>query len=210
MSPVIPVVVAAALMLVTLVVLIALLTRYIVRVPPDAAIVLTGRKAYRDNPETGEREMVGFRFLTAGSAFRIPVYERIDYLPLGEMAIEIDADDLRDVEGWARSISVLVNCRISAEQPFIERAMRRFLTMDLPDIEQIVRTTIESRISNTLLTTDLSEDGSWPAIETSLEAAIRDDLAALGVEIDTLIFRRVPSTGAEGMPANGRGSMRSE
>lgn len=203
-----PTLIAGGLLLLTLALVILYLSRNIVRVPPDTAAVLTGRKTYRTNPETGEREMIGYRYLTTGSAFRIPVLERVDYLPLNEMAIEVDADDLRDIEGRARSISVLVNCRIPGEPPLAERAIRRFLTMDLADIEKIVRTTIESRVSNTLLTTDLSDAGNWPPVESSLDEAIRADLESLGVEVDTLIFRRVPGMGAEEMPANGRGNTR--
>lgn len=202
--------IAAGLLLLSIVALVALMSRFIVRVPPDTAMVMTGRRTFRPNPATGEREMVGYRHLTGGSSFRIPTIERVDYLPLQEMSIEIDADDLRDVEGWARSVSVLVNCRISEDPLFIDRAIRRFLTMDLPDIENIVRTTIESRITTTMLTADLSSAEHWPVVESSLDAAIRDDLAALGVEVDTLIFREIPSTGSPTLPSNGRDSDRLE
>jgi len=203
-------VITAGFALLVMAILMALLSRHIVRVPPDTALVLTGRKTYRSNPATGEREMVGYRYLTGGSSFRIPVLERADYLPLNEMAIEFDAEDLRDVEGLARSVSVLVNCRISEDPIFIERAIRRFLTMDLPDIENIVQTTIASRITDTLLTAELSSDDSWRAIRAGLDAAIRDDLAALGVDVDTLILRGVPTTESPALPANGRGSARIE
>lgn len=199
-----PIIIGATFQILVVVLIGYFVYRNVVRVPPDAAVVLSGRKAVVTDPATGERQTKGYRVVTGGSAFRIPMIERIDHLPLSEMAIEVDADDLRDIEGRARSVSLLVNCRITADEPYVDRAIHRFLTMSLTDIENIVRTTIESRVTNTLLTVDLSEPSRWEEVEPELEASIRDDLARLGVEVDTLIYRRIPTPDTSSVVVNGQ------
>ena len=205
-----PTLIAGASVLILTALLMLYLSRNIVKVPLDAAAVLTGRKQFKTDEATGARTMVGYRVITGGSTFRIPIFERIDYLSLSEMAIEIDADDLRDVQGRLRSVSLLVNCRVSADPRLIERAIARFLTMRLEDVETIIRTTIESRLTNTLLTADLSHEARWQAVDSALNAAIRDDLEGLGVEVDTLIFRRIPAGTPPETAVNGQGRARLE
>jgi len=199
-----PVVIGAGLLLGSIALLALFVSRNIVRVPPDQAIVLTGRRAVVTDPSTGARKEVGHRVITGGSAFQIPLIERMDTLPLSEMAIQIDAEDLRDIEGYAQSVSVLVNCRITAEQPYLDRAIVRFLSLNLEDIETIARTTVESRVSNTLLTADFSGTDPWPKLETHLNSSIHDDLEQLGISVDTVIFRRIPVANAHAESANGQ------
>ncbi len=196
--------VGAGLVILTMLVMVALVARNIVRVPPDSVLVVTGRRRLVIDPVTGEQRTSGFRVVRGGSAFVIPMLERVDRLSLNEMAIQIDADDLRDVEGRLRRVSVLVNCHIASDPEHMERAIQRFLSMALPDIEKIIRTTIESRIINTMLSADISAVGSWPPIEAELIAAIRADLAALGIAADTIIFRSNPTETTVTNPANGR------
>lgn len=187
-----PLVIGAVFIIVVAALCAVYVRQHIVHAPPDQAIVLTGRNIVIVDPESGEAENVGHRIVTSGSTFRIPMIERVDHLPLGEMSIQIDADDLRDAEGYARSLAVQVNCRVGHERPYLERALVRFLSMELPDIEAIAKTTIESRINNSLLTAELSDDSRWQELEPGIESAIREDLDRLGIVVDTLIFRRVP------------------
>ena len=205
-----PVVFAAGLLLGSIALLALFVSRNIVRVPPDQAIVLTGRRAVVTDPSTGAQKEIGHRVITGGSAFQIPMIERIDYLPLSEMSIQIDSDDLRDIEGFAQSVSVLVNCRITAEQPCLDRAIVRFLSMNVEDIEMIARTTVESRVSNTLLTTDFSGTNPWPELERHLNSSIHGDLAQLGISVDTVIFRRISVARAHEEPANGQRGLQAD
>ncbi|MEZ4522366.1 MAG: SPFH domain-containing protein [Thermomicrobiales bacterium] len=205
-----PVLIAIGLLLLMLLALIAILSRNIINVPADEAIVLTGRRTIQYDPETGEQRTRSHRIVSAGSTFRMPLIERVDSLPLQEMSIEIDADDLRDVQGRARSMSVLVNCRISAEDPYVERAIERFLTMDLANIQTVVQTTIESRIANAVLEADPSIPGTWLELESQLDAAIRDDLGRLGVLVDTVAIKRMPGDSSPATAVNGHHADRIE
>lgn len=204
------IVIAAGLFVAILAVIAAAILRSVVHVPPETAIVLSGRRTNRVNPESEELEEVGYRIITQGSAFRIPIIERADELSLSQMTLSIDLDDLRDSDGRTRSVSALVNCRISSKHPLIERAMHRFLSMRLQDIQRIVTTTVESRITHEVLAVDLSQPGEWQSLQPRLEIAINEDLAELGVEVDSVEFRRVPKPDPVELPANERGSIRIE
>ena len=185
-------------------------SRNIIRVPPDQAVVLAGRKRYVVDPATGERQIVGYRVIRGGSAFQIPVLERADHLHLAEMSIRLDLEGLRDRSGLATSVSVLVNCRVASEGSAMGRAITRFLTMDLPDVEQIVRTTIESRIMDLFPSIEAADATSWPEDALILETAIRSDLDALGISVDSVIFRGPPTVSAAPVAVNGHGANRSE
>ena len=202
-----PILIAGGLFLIALVFFLVFVNHNIVRVPPDQAAVLSGRRVVQVDPVTGERLTQGYRVISGGSAFRIPLIERIDRLPLNEMTIALESDDLRDERGRIGSLSLLVNCRISSEQPLIDTAIKRFLTMSLPDIEAIVKTTIESRVVGHLLDTNFDNVDRWHEIEARLVRSIGADLAALGVRVDNVIFRRVPMTISAIPAANGRGKV---
>ena len=200
----------AALMLVSMLVLAIIVTRQIKSVPPDRALVITGRKRFVMDPQTGERRIIGFRVITGGSAFVIPIFERTDYLPLAEMQIAINADDLRDQNGDSQRVSLVVNCRISDEGEMLTRAIGRFLGMSIDDIREIAATTIEARLMNQVLVADLRSRGTWAGLEREVEGLVGDDLKPLGIEVDNLIFRDRSTTLLTAVTANGRGESGSE
>lgn len=187
--------IAAAMSLIVIIPFALLLSRNIVRVPPSEVAVLTGKRRVMRDPVTGAEQEVGYRVIPGGSAFRIPLLERDDRLPLNEMSMHIELRDQRDAEGRAQHISLLVNCRIASESPLLDLAIPRFLGMELEDIKTIVRTTVESRVIDTLLMADLEAEGmTWEELEQRLTVAIRDDLGALGVAVDTIVFRGPPNS----------------
>ena len=192
-----------ALPLVAMAVVIHFASRNIVRVPPDEALVLSGRERVDIDPTSGERRMVGYRVIVGGSAFKIPVLERVDHLPLAEMSIRSDLSDLSDINGRSASTSFVVNCRISSFGDAMERAITRFLSMDLSDIEQIARTTIESRVMDLFPTIDAVDTAAWPEQVLVLETAIRADLDALGISVDNVIFRGPPTVRTTSVMVNG-------
>lgn len=189
-----PVLVGAAFLLVFFAGLVLLIGRNVVRVAPHEAAVITGKRRVVRDPVTGMERQVGYRVITGGSALRTPMFERVDRLPLNEMSIALDLEDQRDSVGRAQRISLLVNCHIAGESPLLDRAIPRFLGMRLEDIENIVRTTVESRVIGALLSADLETGTStWSALEQQLITEIHADLSALGVVVDTVIFRGPPN-----------------
>ena len=203
------VLVGFALPVIVMAVFIALLSRNIIRVPPDEGVVLSGKRQQIIDPLTREDRFVGYRVITGGSAFRIPIVERVDCLPLAQMSIHSELSHLLDSRGRIALISALVNCRISSDGLAMERAITRFLTMDLSNIEQIARTTIESRIMDLFPTIDASDKPAWPEHALVLEVAVRSDLDVLGISVDNVIFRGPPEVHAVAASMNGQGVSRS-
>ena len=199
----IAVLVGMAIPLFSILVLGVFVSRNIVRVPPDMALVLSGRKRAEIDPTSGQSKMMGYRVIVGGSAFKVPVLERADRLPLAEMSIRSDLVGLVGSAGRSASISFVVNCRISSFGEAMNRAISRFLSMDLDDIEQITRTTIESRIMDLFPTIDVSDAVAWPEHVLVLETAIRADLDAMGIAVDNVIFRGPPTVSTPSAMVNG-------
>ncbi len=194
---------AIALILAAIELLILFLKRNIITVPPGEVSVLSGRRREQVDPVTRVTEMKGYRLITGGSAFRIPILERDDRLSLAEMSVRIDSNNLPNAAGQLHAISLVANCCIVAEEPYIGKAIVRFLGMRVRDVEAILKTTVEARVSNSLLESNLAEGASWPALEQRISNAIRDDLAALGVRVDNLIFRGPPVVSVPSVSGDG-------
>lgn len=89
---------------VALIVLIAFFRNY-VKVPPNVALIVSGRRhKYKVKDESG-RDVVkvfGYRIVRGGATFIIPFFERVDKLNLGIMQVDIKTTQPRAQPGVHR------------------------------------------------------------------------------------------------------------
>ncbi len=191
----ITVVLAGIFGLIAVALLFGFLSRNIIKVPPNMVAILSGRKRSIADSQTGERRRVGYRVIRGGSAFRIPVLERVDYISLNIISIPLRIEGAYNIEGVPVSVNAVANVKVGGDDYSIGNAIERFLGMSSTEIEGVVHQTMEGHLRSilgTLTVEELNTDRQAFAQKMTAESA--QDLARMGIIIDVLTIQQISDT----------------
>lgn len=191
----ITVVLAVVLFLIAIALLAGFISRNIIKVPPNMVAILSGRKRTVVDTQTGERRQVGYRVIRGGSALRIPVLERVDYISLNVMSIPLRIEGAYNIEGVPVSVNAVANVKVGGDDFSIGNAIERFLGMTTQEIEGVVHQTMEGHLRSilgTLTVEELNTDRQAFAQRMTAESA--QDLARMGIIIDVLTIQQISDT----------------
>src|SRR5688500_5711495 len=164
------------------------ITRLIVIVPPNMAAAITGReRALVDG------DVVGYRTVTGGRTLRIPVIEKVQWLSLSTIPLEISVTDAYSKGNIPLSVQAIANVKIaSAPETVFNNAVERLLDKNQEEIERLARETLTGNLRGVLakLTPEeVNEDRLGFARHLSEEAD--HDLKKLGLQLDVLKIQHV-------------------
>src|SRR5688572_29087807 len=167
------------------------ITRLIVIVPPNMAAAITGReRALVDG------DVVGYRTLTGGRTLRIPVIEKVQWLSLATIPLEISVTDAYSKGNIPLAVQAIANVKIaSAPETVFNNAVERLLDKNQEEIERLARETLTGNLRGVLakLTPEeVDEDRLGFARHLSEEAD--HDLKKLGLQLDVLKIQHVSDT----------------
>lgn len=164
------------------------LNRLMVIVPPNMAAAITGRE--RRLEEGGS---VGYRTVTGGRTIRIPILEKVQWLSLGTIALEISVQDAYSRGNVPLAVQAVANVKIaSAPEAVFNNAVERLLGKGQEEIERLARETLTGNLRGVLakLTPEeVNEDRLGFARHLSEEAD--HDLKKLGLQLDVLKIQHV-------------------
>jgi flotillin len=171
-------------------ILLAVLTinRLIVIVPPNMASIITGRD--RTLADGGS---VGYRTVMGGRTMRVPIIERVQWLSLSTIPLELSVEDAYSKGNIPLSVKAIANVKIaSAPEPVFNNAVERLLGKNIAQIEALARETLTGNLRGVLakLTPEeVNEDRLGFAKHLSEEAD--HDLKKLGLQLDVLKIQHV-------------------
>src|SRR5688572_12500144 len=114
------------------------ITRLIIIVPPNMAAAITGRDRALDDGGT-----VGYRTVTGGRTLRIPIIEKVQWLSLSTIPLEISVQDAYSKGNIPLSVQAVANVKIaSAPETVFNNAVERLLDKDQEEIERLARETL--------------------------------------------------------------------
>jgi flotillin len=164
------------------------INRLIIIVPPNMAAAITGRKR-----ALGDGSSVGYRTVTGGRTLRIPILERVQWLTLGTIPLEISVDDAYSKGNIPLAVQAIANVKIaSSPEAVFNNAVERLLGKTQPEIERLARETLTGNLRGVLskLTPEqVNEDRLGFAEHLSEEAD--HDLKKLGLQLDVLKIQHV-------------------
>jgi uncharacterized membrane protein YqiK len=154
-------------------------------VPPDSALVIYGRVM-------DPRSRVGYRVLTSGGKFIVPIVESYERLDLSTQKIELD---FRDVKVIHEGVDKLAQVRARAEvgigdsPDVLKVAAEHLLHVSQADIARISKEVFESALRAHLRKTPF-EETSFDLTKTSVAVAskLKHDLLNIGIRIDDLLI----------------------
>jgi flotillin len=157
------------------------------KVPPNTAMVVFGRK------QVGTRK--GYRVISGGAKFIVPIIESYAFLPLNVRTLNLDLKNVYiDVENNRSKINMkcTTQVKISSDPRILDTAAERLLHKEDSEINEIASKTIEGHIRGTcakMRFEDIEIDRDLVA--GKVQSFADKDLKNMGLEIRSLIIEDV-------------------
>ena len=103
--------------------LISILVKNYIRIAPNKAAVLYGRK----NKGAVVGDVKGYRLITGGGVFKIPFLEEVQFMDLSNRVINIRVDNAPNKDGVMTTVEGVANTKFSSDKQLLEIAVERFL-----------------------------------------------------------------------------------
>ena len=179
----------AAIVIIALAVLavIIFMCNYI-KVPPNVALIVSGRKhKYKVKDDDG-REVVkrfGYRIVRGGATFVIPFFERVDKLNLGIMQVDIKTGQpVPSQEYIGVMVDGVANIKIGSDDVSVATAAEQFLGWKQQEIAAVAMQVLEGNmreIIGGMTISDLVQNRDKFA--TATQRAATGDMRNMGLEI---------------------------
>lgn len=179
--------VLAGIIVVGIIFVILIIQNFLIIVPPNRVLVISGRTRH-----TAEGDKVGYRVIRGGRAFRIPILEKVSWMDLTTIPLDLTIENAYSKGGIPLTIHAVANVKINAQEPILSNAIERFLEVPRAQLTAIARDTLEGNLRGvvaTLTPEEINEDRLRFA-EALIEEA-EHDMNALGIKMDTLKIQNV-------------------
>ncbi|HYE72174.1 MAG TPA: flotillin family protein, partial [Blastocatellia bacterium] len=185
-SALLPIIVVAAIVVGFLIAL-TLIGKNYIKVSPNQAAVISGRKR-----QLGDGTTVGYRLVRGGATLVIPFLEKVEYLNLNVLPVPLTTTRAYTSQGVPVSVKAVANVKIKGDDESMRAAAERFLGMQPAEFHQLVFQTLEGHlraILGTLTVEEINADRQSFAHKLTTEAAV--DLEKMGIGLDALTIQEI-------------------
>lgn len=179
-----------------LVAFIAVYATRVKKVGPNQVLVVSGfrHKVLMGQDETGSPiyEERGYRIVTGGRAFIWPILERVDYLSLELMTIDVAVREVYTVQGVPVMVDGVAQVKIGSDDIHISTAAERFLSKNRQEIEHVAHETLAGHLRAILGT--LTVEQVYKDRETfgqQVQDVSTNDLSNMGLQIDSFVIKDI-------------------
>ncbi|MDE2764163.1 MAG: SPFH domain-containing protein [Gemmatimonadota bacterium] len=180
--------IAGLVIVIAIVVLVATIKSLIVIAPPNRAAVLTGR-----NRLLTDGQRVGYRSISGGRVFRVPIIETVQHMNLETIPIEVSVSNAFSKGNIPLNVEAIANVKIASEPEWVfNNAVERLLGKTEEEIKALAQDTLTGNLRGVLATLTpeaVNEDRLGFAKALSEDAG--EDLASLGFHLDVLKIQNV-------------------
>ncbi len=177
-----------AIILAIIVMAVALAIKSLVVIcPPNQVAVVSGRSRIL---EDGRK--VGYRVIKGGRTIRLPVVERVDFMDLNTIPIDVSVSNAYSKGAIPLDVQGVANIKVSSREGILENSVERFLGQDSMYIQQIAKENLEANLRGVLstLTPEEVNEDRLKFAQTLIDEA-DDDIRTLGLELDVLKIQNV-------------------
>lgn len=151
------------------------------KVPQDKAAVVTGLKK---------------RVITGGGGMVVPILERIDYISLENMQLEVRTEDAMTSQGVPIKIVSYANIKVKNEHDCILTAIEQFNVNNEGKTVSIIKETATNMLEGKLreIISTMTVEGIYKdreAFASQVQTVIATDLLEMGLEIKNLNIRDI-------------------
>ena len=155
--------------------------------PPNKVAVVSGRtRALSDG------RSVGYRVIKGGRTLRIPLVEKVDYMDLNTIPIEVSVTNAYSKGAIPLDVQGVANIKVASREGVLENSVERFLGRSSEYIQQIAKENLEANLRGVLatLTPEEVNEDRLKFAQTLIDEA-DDDIKTLGLELDVLKIQNV-------------------
>jgi len=122
------------------------------KVGPSQVLVISGK---RHRLPSGE--MVGYRIVRGGGVFVWPVLEKVDFLSLEIMTIDVKTPEVYTIKGVPVLVDGVAQVKVRGDDVSIRTASEQFLSKDTVEIQRVALQTLEGHLRAILGTLTVEE-----------------------------------------------------
>ena len=153
-------------------IIVILLTMCYVKAPPNTAKIISG---LGKNP----------RVLIGKAGFKVPFFERVDELKIGQIDVDIVTDDYIPTQDFINiQVDAIAQVAVDCSDLYIQQAMRNFLNHSQDDIRHTICKSLQGNLREIIGTMSLKDICQNKAkFSTEVKANAEDDIAKLVMKI---------------------------
>ncbi len=177
---------AAALLFMAFIFVIVFASRY-TKVGPNQVLVISGIKR---KIETGE--VVGYRIVRGGGVFVWPVLEKVDFLSLELMTIDVKTPEVYTIKGVPVLVDGVAQVKVRGDDVSVRTAAEQFLSKDSVEIQRVALQTLEGHLRAILGTLTVEEIyQNRDAFAVKVQEVASGDMANMGLQIVSFTIRDI-------------------
>jgi flotillin len=179
------------LLVVTLVIVVTAVIKNMHIVTPNTVAVISGSKR-----GAAEGDAVGYRTKRGGRFFLLPVLERVDYISLNLMVLNVEVVNAPSADKVPVNVKAIANVKVNNNEQALGLAIERFLGLTPDKIAAIAKENLESNLRSIVgkMTVEaLIADRNRLQAEVLNEAAA--DLGKMGLTVDLFNIQSMDDPG---------------
>lgn len=179
-------VIAGILLVVVLFVLISVFVGRYVKVGPDEALIVSGRKRKLPNGQ-----VIGFRIVKGGATFVWPVLEVAKTISLRIMPLDVNSSAYTS-QGVQLAVDGIAQVKIDSSKEAIATAAEQFLSLKESEIKSIGTQTLEGHLRSIVGNLTVEEiNQNRDAFAQKVQELAAEDLANMGMRIISFTIREI-------------------
>lgn len=176
----------AVILVAVLFILISVFVRRYVKVGPDEALIVSGRKRKLPNGQ-----VVGFRIVKGGATFVWPVLEVAKTISLRIMPLDVNSSAYTS-QGVQLSVDGIAQVKIDSNLEAIGTAAEQFLSLKEEEIRRIATQTLEGHLRSIVGNLTVEEiNQNRDAFAQKVQELAAGDLANMGLKIISFTIREI-------------------
>lgn len=177
---------AAILLVVVLFIMISIFVGRYVKVGPDEALIVSGRKKKLPNGQ-----VVGFRIVRGGATFVWPIFEISKTISLRIMPLDVNSSAYTS-QGVQVTVDGIAQVKIDSSQEAIATAAEQFLSLREEEIKRIGTQTLEGHLRSIVGNLTVEEiNQNRDAFAQKVQELAAGDLANMGLKIISFTIREI-------------------
>jgi flotillin len=177
---------AGVILVIVIFILISVFVSRYVKVGPDEALIVSGRKKKLSNGQ-----VVGFRIVKGGATFVWPILEVAKTISLRIMPLDLNSSAYTS-QGVQVTVDGVAQVKIDSNQEAIATAAEQFLSLKEDEIRRIATQTLEGHLRSIVGNLTVEEiNQNRDAFAQKVQELAASDLANMGLKIISFTIREI-------------------
>lgn len=162
----------------------AFVSKNYIKIPPNKAAVIFGRKKIIQNPD-GTKSVKGYRVIAGGGVFKIPIIERVEFMDLSNRSLVVNVKNAPNKDGVMTTIEGVANVKFSSEANLLRVGVERFLSFPDDEVNKIILQNLEGHLRAVVGRMTMEQlIGDKTALNSAVLDEANEDFSKMGIEID--------------------------